>query len=134
MEGARKTMLVMLPRVPDLHDSRDLPVSEMAEPTGIVDQTAMEKPMVDDEAPCGRHLTFSVPADAQTDTSKVRAAQANAFACFWRWCQMNRVGLGRRTRTLFSETRKLWLVEMRQKSAGSAAVQRPRRSGGVARC
>jgi hypothetical protein len=84
-------MLVMLPRVPDLHDSRDLPVSEMDGPTGIVDQTAMEKPMLDDEALCEKHWTFSVPADAQTEASKVRAAPANVFAWFWCRCQMSRI-------------------------------------------
>jgi hypothetical protein len=52
-------MLVRLPRVPDLHDIRGLPVSEMDGPAGIVDQTAMEKLMSNDEALCGKHWTFS---------------------------------------------------------------------------
>jgi hypothetical protein len=59
-------MLVRLPRVPDLHDSRDLPASEMDGPTGIVDRTVTEKLMSDDEAVFGKHLIFSVSADAQT--------------------------------------------------------------------
>ena len=49
-------MLVRLPRVPDLHDIRDLPVSAMDGPAGIVDQTAMEeKLMSNDEALGGKH-------------------------------------------------------------------------------
>jgi hypothetical protein len=63
-------------------------------PAGIVDQTAMKKLMSNDEALCGKHWTFSVSADAQTDASKMRAARANGFARFWRWCQMKRDSLG----------------------------------------
>jgi hypothetical protein len=64
-EVVRKTMLVRLPRVPDLHDSRALPVSEMDGPTGIVDRIAKQL-MLDDGALFGKHWTFSVSADAQT--------------------------------------------------------------------
>jgi hypothetical protein len=74
-------MLVRLPRVPDLHDIRGLPVSEIDGPAGIVDQTAMEKLMSNDEALCGKHWTFSVSADAQTDRRKQSACSTSKWFC-----------------------------------------------------